>query len=108
MSKFAPDVPKSLVDAVESVLGEAKIEPAKPDPAAVARKKKLDALRDKQDEKNSEKEKEHSNVRKIAGKAYGGAKQKDEPELDEANTVVRESVPLPTVPIPTSQSAPPS
>ena len=83
MSKFAPDVPKSLVDAVESVLNEAKIEPAKPDPAAVARKKKLDALRDKQAEKDSEKEKEPSAVRKIAGKAYGGAKQKDEPELDE-------------------------
>ena len=83
MSKFAPDVPKSLVDAVESVLNEAKVEPAKPDPVAVARKKKLDALRDKQAERDSEKEKEPSAVRKIAGKAYGGAKQKDEPELDE-------------------------
>ena len=30
MSKFAPDVPKSLVDAVSAVLGEAKVEPAKP------------------------------------------------------------------------------
>ena len=72
MSKFAPDVPKSLVDAVESVLNEAKVEPAKPDPAAVARKKKLDALRDKQAERDSEKEKEPSAVRKIAeiGRAH--------------------------------------
>jgi hypothetical protein len=93
MSKFAPDVPSSLIDAVSSVLGEAKIEPSKPDPAAVARKKKLDALRDKQAERDSEKEKEHSNVRKIAGKAYGGAKQKDEPELDEGVTPPPKVVP---------------
>jgi hypothetical protein len=84
MSKFAPDVPKSLVDAVNSVLGEAKVEPAKPDPEAVARKKKLDALRDKEEADKAEKgEDKPQGVRKVAGTAYGGSKQKDEPELDE-------------------------
>lgn len=80
-SKFAPDVPSSLIDAVSSILGEAKVEPAKPDPEAVARKKKLDALRDKQEADKAEKgETKPAGVRKVAGTAYGGSKQKDEPE----------------------------
>ena len=83
-SKFAPDVPKSLIDAVSSILGEAKVEPAKPDPEAVARKKKLDALRDKQEADKAEKgEDKPQGVRKVAGTAYGGAKQKHEPEIEE-------------------------
>ena len=75
-------VTQSMIDAVNQVLGEAKVEPAKPDPEAIARKKKLDALRDKQDAEKAEKGHSPSATRKIAGHSYGGAKQKDD-EMDE-------------------------
>ena len=75
-------VTQSMIDAVNQVLGEAKVEPAKPDPEAIARKKKLDALRDKQDAEKAEKGHSPSATRKVAGHAYGGAKQKDD-EMDE-------------------------
>jgi hypothetical protein len=75
-------VTQSMIDAVNQVLGEAKVEPAKPDPEAIARKKKLDALRDKQDMDKAEKGSSPSATRKIAGHSYGGAKQKDD-EMDE-------------------------
>ena len=84
--KFGQELPQSLVDVVSNIM-EDKYEPAKPDADAVARKKKLDALRDKReaDAADNGYEKEKPAVRKIAGKAYGGAKQKDEPEQhDEA------------------------
>lgn len=75
-------VTQSMIDAVNQVLGEAKVEPSKPDPEAIARKKKLDALRDKQDMDKAEKGSSPSATRKIAGHSYGGAKQKDD-EMDE-------------------------
>ena len=85
--KFGQDVPQSLIDAVSNIMEAKDDEPAKPDADAIARRKRLQALKDKAEDDAAEHgyEKEKSSVRKIAGKAYGGAKQKDEPEQqDEA------------------------
>ena len=85
--KFGQGIPQSLIDAVANITETKHDEPAKPDADAIARKKKLDALRDKREADAAEHgyEKEKSPVRKVAGKAYGGAAQKDEPEQhDEA------------------------
>ena len=85
--KFGQELPQSLVDVVSNIMEAKYDEPAAPDADAIARKKKLDALRDKREADASDTgyEKEKPAVRKIAGKAYGGAKQKDEPEQhDEA------------------------
>lgn len=90
--KFGQELPQSLVDVVSNIM-EDKYEPAKPDADAVARKKKLDALRDKREADAAEKgyEKEKPTVRKIAGKAYGGAKQKDEPEQQDEAVRVKDT-----------------
>jgi hypothetical protein len=81
--KFGQDLPESLIDAVNSVISEAKDdEPAKPDADAIARRKRLQALRDKQEDDAAEKSiKQDTPVRKVAGTQYGGAKQKD--DMDE-------------------------
>ena len=68
----------------EKDLEEAKgDEPAAPDESAVARRKRLQALKDKQEDERAERDSDEpkSAVRKVAGKAYGGAKQK---EVDES------------------------
>ena len=82
--KFGKDVPQSLVDAVSGIMSEAKAdEPAKPDAEAIARRKRLQAIKDKQEDDAAERgtgEKKSSAVRQVAGKAYGGAKQKDDKE----------------------------
>ena len=84
MSKFAPHVPESLIDAVSLILGEAKVEPDAPDAAAVARRKALQAIKDRQEDEKAEKgEDKPKTVRKVAGTAYGGSKQKHEPEIEE-------------------------
>ena len=84
MSKFAPHVPESLIDAVSLILGEAKVEPDAPDAAAVARRKALQAIKDRQEDEKAEKgETKPQGVRKVAGTAYGGSKQKHEPEIEE-------------------------
>jgi hypothetical protein len=59
-------------------------EPAAPDADAIAKRKRLQALKDKQeDERGYGKDETNTPIRKVAGKAYGGAAQKDEPEIDE-------------------------
>ena len=84
MSIFAPHVPESLIDAVSLILGEAKVEPDAPDAAAVARRKALQAIKDRQEDEKAEKgETKPQGVRKVAGTAYGGSKQKHEPEIEE-------------------------
>jgi hypothetical protein len=84
MSKFAPHVPESLIDAVSLILGEAKVEPDAPDAAAVARRKALQAIKDRQEDEKAEKgETKPQGIRKVAGTAYGGSKQKHEPEIEE-------------------------
>ncbi len=62
----------------EDVVAEAKHEPAKPNAAAVERRKKLQAIEDRKEKAKAA----PSNVRKHEGSAYGGAKQKD--EMDES------------------------
>jgi len=62
-------------------IDEKKYEPEPPNAEAIARKKRLDAIRDRQEEKNRG-NKSTSNVRKVEGNRYGGAKQKD--EMDES------------------------
>jgi len=69
-----------LPEEVEQI-EEKKYEPEPPNAEAIARKKRLDAIRDRQEEKNRG-NKSTSNVRKVEGNRYGGAKQKD--EMDES------------------------
>lgn len=84
--KFGSTLPQSLVDAAASI-SEAKVEPAKPDAEAIARRKRLQALKDKQEDDAAEKSyKQDTGVRKVQGSSYGGAKQKD----DEVNEEVEE------------------
>ncbi len=64
-------------------IDEKKYEPEPPNAEAIARKKRLDAIRDRQEEKNRG-NKSTSNVRKVEGSRYGGGKQKD--EMDESVT----------------------
>ena len=47
-------VSQSMINAVYSVL-EAKVEPAAPDAEAIARRKKLQAIKDKQEDERAEK-----------------------------------------------------
>jgi hypothetical protein len=59
-------------------------EPAAPDAEAIAKRKRLQAIKDRQEEKDSNYSDNKSNVRTVAGKAYGGAAQKDDvSDLDE-------------------------
>ena len=84
--KFGSNLPQSLIDAATSI-SEAKVEPAKPDADAIARRKRLQALKDKQEDDAAEKSyKSDTGVRKVAGSSYGGAKQKD----DDVNEEVEE------------------
>ena len=73
-----------------SVLEGKADEPAAPDSDAVARRKRLDALRDKQEERE-EGEGTKSNKRFVAGKAYGGANQKDDEDLEESKEECNQS-----------------
>lgn len=87
--KFGKDIPQDLVDMVSGIMYEAKAdEPAAPDADAIARRKRLQAIKDKQEDDAAERgtgEKKSSGVRQVAGKAYGGAKQKDDKEdMEEA------------------------
>jgi len=77
MSNLLNKVKKEEVEQVE----EMHYEPKAPNAEAIARKKRLDAIRDRQEEKNRG-NKSTSNVRKVEGNRYGGAKQKD--EMDES------------------------
>ena len=56
----------------EDVVAEAKHEPAKPDAAAVLRRKKIQDIEDRKEKAKAA----PSNVRKHEGSAYGGGKQK--------------------------------
>jgi len=89
--KFGKDIPQSLVDIVSGIMSEAKSdEPAAPDAEAIARRKRLQAIKDKQEDDAAERgsgEKKSSGARTVAGKAYGGSKQKDEPEQQDEETV---------------------
>lgn len=59
-------------------------EPAAPNKEAILKRKHMQALKDKQeDERAGRSGAPSSHVRKIAGKAYGGAAQKDAPEADD-------------------------
>jgi len=88
-SKFAPHVSKSLIDAVSSIMNEAKADELPPIDKTEAQKRKerqakLDAIEDKRAERDAGKEKPKSAVTKVAGTQYGGSKQKDkEDDLEE-------------------------
>ena len=58
-------------------------EPAKPDSDAVAKRKRLQALKDKQEDERAEKGDDYkSSSRFVKGRAYGGAAQKDDEDKD--------------------------
>jgi len=93
--KFGKDIPQALIDAVSGIMSEAKADEMPPidkDAAAArkARQARLDAIEDAKAEKESG-EKKPSSVRTVAGKAYGGSKQKDEPEQQDESHEVDES-----------------
>ena len=62
-------------------------EPAKPDSDAVAKRKRLQALKDKQEDERAEKGDydSKSSTRVVKGRAYGGAAQKDDEDKDEVD-----------------------
>jgi len=67
---------------------EGEYDPAPVDPEAVAKRKRLQALKDKAEDERSEKGGDHkSHVRTVKGKAYGGAAQKDDAEKDDLDEV---------------------
>ena len=85
MSKFAPHVPESLIDAVSLILDEAKVEPDAPDAAAVARRKALQAIKDRQEDEKAEKgEDKPETGRKVHKGTYGTSYKGD--EVDEGVT----------------------
>jgi hypothetical protein len=58
-------------------------EPAKPDSDAVAKRKRLQALKDKQEDERAEKgDDDKSSSRFVKGRAYGGSAQKDDEDKD--------------------------
>ena len=68
----------------EAKMNEGKFdEPAAPDADAIAKRKRLQAIKDRQEDERGSYGSEKSNVRKVAGKAYGGSAQKDAPETDD-------------------------
>jgi hypothetical protein len=82
--KFGQGLPESLVDIVSGMMEAKSDEPAAPDAEAIARRKRLQALKDKQEDDAAETSyKKDTSVRKVAGSAYGGAKQKDD-DVNEA------------------------
>ena len=59
-------------------------EPAKPDSDAVAKRKRLQALKDKQEDERAEKGDDYkSATRFVKGRAYGGSAQKDDEDQDD-------------------------
>ena len=79
--KFGKSIPQSLVDMVSGIM-EAKVEPDAPDADRVANRKRLQAIKDKQEDERAEKgteEKKPSNVRNIKG-TYGTSHKEDDEE----------------------------
>ena len=76
---------KAAKDAKKKAVKEGEYDPAPIDPAAVEKRKRLQAIKDRQEAERAEKGDDHkSTVRTIKGKAYGGAAQKDDADdLDE-------------------------
>ena len=64
-------------------------EPAKPDSDAVAKRKRLQALKDKQEDERAEKDDRDtkSSSRVVKGRAYGGAAQKEDEDKDDLEEV---------------------
>jgi len=58
-------------------------EPAAPDADAIAKRKRLQAIKDRQEDEQGYRDERNTPIRKVAGKAYGGAAQKDSPEVDD-------------------------
>ncbi len=82
MKKAAKDAKKS------KKVAEGEYDPAPVDPEAVAKRKRLQAIKDRQEADRAEKGDDHkSNVRTVKGKAYGGAAQKDDAEKDDLDEV---------------------
>ena len=76
--KFGYTLPQDLIDAATKITEAKADEPAAPDADAIARRKRLQALKDKQEDDAAERggSKTTSSSRTVAGTAYGGAKQK--------------------------------
>ena len=61
-------------------------EPAAPDAEAIAKRKRLQAIKDRQEEQGDDFGAEKNTpIRKVAGKAYGGAAQKDVEDKDDVD-----------------------
>ncbi len=70
----------------EKAVNEAYDEPEAPNADAVAKRKRLQAIKDRQEDERTMGSKDETNtpIRKVAGKSYGGAAQKDDvSDLDE-------------------------
>lgn len=72
-------------------------EPDEPNETAIAKRKRLQAIKDKLEDERAERgdddKKEKSAVRTVAGKAYGGSKQKEESSDEEDETPAKKEAP---------------
>ena len=94
--KFGKDIPQSLVNMVSGIMSEAKAdEPAAPDADAIARRKRLQAIKDKQEDDAAERgtgEKKTSNVRVHKG-TYGTEYKGDMDEaIEHQHRIARDTV----------------
>ena len=82
---------QDFIDAMkkkEHGVNEGEYDPAPIDPEAVAKRKRLQALKDRaEDEGDIFAKEKNTPIRKVAGKAYGGAAQHDAPEADDLDEV---------------------
>jgi hypothetical protein len=80
-SKYGAEVHTAIHNSLHEAAYD---EPEAPNADAIAKRKRLQALKDRQEDERDSYSDAKSNVRKIPGKAYGGAAQKDDvSDLDE-------------------------
>ena len=78
------ELTKKRTGSTSKYYGEGEYDPAPINPEAVAKRKRLQALKDRaEDEGDIYAKEKNTPIRKVAGKAYGGSAQVDAPEKDE-------------------------
>jgi hypothetical protein len=90
--KAVKDKKAKKVEESQNISDAAYDEPEAPNADAIAKRKRLQALKDKQEDERAMGSKDETNtpIRKVAGKAYGGAAQADEPnEFENGNFIQR-------------------
>jgi len=79
-SKYSAEVHTAIHNSLHEAAYD---EPAAPDADAIAKRKRLQAIKDRQEDEHGYGAERNTPIRKVAGKAYGGSAQKDVAEPDE-------------------------